>query len=145
MMKIFDKINKVMVALGMIALIAVVLIAANTPGDTIEGFWGGVSLFCFGIIFIFCIFVVISIVLAIIDGLKRDKIALLKKFGSNCVFIALVYLGVFVLDYFVEAELPVEFNVGNIILRILGCALAILGGEYMITDHSKEKKDELHF
>ena len=145
MMKIFDKLNRIMFIAGMAALAVLVLIVANSGSDTIEGFWGGVSLICLLIIFVFCIFAVISVILGVIQGVKTDKVAFLKKFACNCVGIAVVYIVVFVLDYFVEAELPFEFDLGSMILRILVCALAIIGGEYMITDHSKAKKDELHF
>ena len=145
MKKIFDKLNRIMFIAGMAALAVLVLIVANSESDTIEGFWGGVSLICFLIIFVFCIFAVISAILAVIQGLKTDKVAFLKKFACNCVGIAVVLLVIFGIDYFMGAEFPIEFNLGSIIVRIIGCALAIVAGEYMITDHSKDKNDELHF
>lgn len=145
MKKFFDKLNKVMFVAGIIALVVLVLIVSNNTVDTIEGIWSTIFLICIVVMLIVAILVVISAVLAIIEELRKDKKAFLKKFLSNVVWISIAYVVVFVLDYFHEAELPVDFNLAKLVLGVLSSAIAILGGEYMLTDHSKEEKNELHF
>lgn len=145
MKKIFDKLNKIMFVVGIVALVALVLILSYANGDVMEGIWGNISLICILLIFLYAIFVLVSAVLAIKEGFKKDKKELLKKFLSNVVWISIAYVIVFVLDYFHEAELPVTFSLGSLVFRVLLCTLAIFGGEYMLTDHSKKEKGELHF
>lgn len=145
MKKIFNKLSKIMFALGIIALIIMVLIVANTTNATIEGIWGTVMLVCLVIIFVFGMFATISVVLAIIEGLKKDKVVFLKKFLSNVVWITIAYIVPYVLDFFYEITVPIGFEISKIVLRVFLTALAIIGGEYMLADHSKEDNDELHF
>lgn len=145
MKKIFDKLNKVMFVVGIAALVILVLIISGWLDAFGESVTGAVTLICIIAVCLFGVFVAISVVLAIVDGLKKDKVAFFKKFLSNIVWITIAYAVVFGLDYFIEAELPMEFNLGKVVLQILVSSLAILGGEYMITDHSKEKQDKLHF
>lgn len=138
MKKIFDKLNKVMFVAGIAALVIMILIMSNwlsVLGDDITGI---IMMICICVACVFAIFAAISVVLATIDGFKKDKVAFLKKFLSNIVLITIAYMVVFGLDYFHVAELPMELNLGKVVLQIVVCALAILGGEYMITDHSKE-------
>lgn len=145
MKKIFDKLNKIMFVAGIVALVALVLILSNLNGNSIEGIWSTFTGICFLIIFICVIFAAVSAVLAIVEGLKKDKKAFLKKFVSNVVWISIAYVVVFVLDYFNEAEFPVDFNLPRLVFGVLSSVFAIFGGEYMLTDHCKEEKKELHF
>lgn len=141
MKKIFDKLNKVIFVAGIAAMVIMVLILSNwlsAFGDDITGI---IMMICICVACVFVVFAAISVVLATIDGFKKDKTAFLKKFISNIVLITIAYIVVFVLDYFHVAELPMDLNLGKVVLQIVVCALAIIGGEYMITDHSKEKKD----
>lgn len=135
MKKIFNKLSKIFFVLGMIALITMVLIVANT---TIDGIWGTVMLICLVIIMILCVFAIVSTILAIIEGLKKDKVAFLKKFFSNLLWVTIAYIVLYVLDYFYEFTVPIRFEIGKIVLRVLITSLAIIGGEYMLADHSKE-------
>ena len=137
--KKFDKLNKIMFAAGAAVLIILVLIAVNSSNQVIGGVWGTVLTICLLTIFLFGIFAAISVGLAIIDGVKKDKRALLKKFVSNVTWITIAYMIPYICDYFYESEFSVQFDIGKIALRILVTALAIMGGEYMLTDHSKEK------
>ena len=84
-------------------------------------------------------------VLGIVEGWKKDKIELLKKFGLNVVWVAIVYGIVWGMDYFNKVEMATELDIGEWVLRVLVIGLGIFGGEYMIADHSKDEKDELHF
>lgn len=144
MKKIFDKLNKVMFVLGIIALIVLILVLSGWLDRFGANISGLVMTTCLGIIFVFVIFAAISAVLMIVTGLKTDKVAFLKKFLSNVAWITVAYMIVLGLDYFHEAELPMEIDLGRIVLQIFGGALAILAGEYMITNHNEEK-EELHF
>lgn len=137
--KLFDRLNKIVFVAGIVALIILVLITVNSSEDIIGGMWGTISFICLLIIFIAGFFATISIVLAIIEGLKKDKVAFLKKFLSNVIWIAIVYTVPYVLDYFYESEFPVDFEFGKTVLRVLITALTIIGGEYMLIDHSKEE------
>ena len=139
MKKIFNRLSKIMFVLGLIALIIMVLIVANTTNATIDGIWGTVMLVCLVIIFVFCMFATVSVMLAIIEGLKNDKVSFLKKFFSNVVWITIAYIVPYVLDYFYEFTVPIRFEIGKIVLRVFLTALAIIGGEYMLADHSKEE------
>lgn len=134
-----------MFVLGIIALIILVLIVANTANDSIDGIWGIAILICLVVIFVFCIFAIISVVLAIMKGLKKDKATFLKKFLSNIVLMTIAYLVPYILDCFYEFKIPIEFEFGKLALRVILTALVIIGGEYMLADHSKENNDELHF
>ena len=96
-------------------------------------------------IFLFGMFAVVSVVLAIVEGMKKDKRALLKKFLSNVTWISIAYIVPCILDYFYETEFSVKFEFGKIALQVLITALAIMGGEYMLTDHGKENQDEFYF
>jgi len=139
MKKLFDRLNKIVFVAGIVALIILVLITVNSSEDIIGGMWGTVSFICLLIIFIAGFFATISIVLAIIEGLKKDKVAFLKKFLSNVIWIAIVYTVPYVLDCFYESKFPVSFEFGETVLRVLITALTIIGGEYMLIDHSKEE------
>ena len=141
----FDKLNKIMFASGMIAIITIVLIVANSTNEVIDGIWGTISLICLLVIFLFVIFAAISAVLAIVEGIKKDKRALLKKILSNVTWIAVVYIVTYGMEYFYKSELPTKVEAGKIAFRVLVTALAIMGGEYMVSNHSKENQDELHF
>lgn len=134
-----------MFVVGIIALIILVLIIVNSSGDIIDGIWGTISLMCLLVIFVFGIFAAISVVLAILEGLKKDKLSFFKKLISNVIWIAIAYIIPYGLDYFHESELPMKFELGKVVLRIFVTALAIIGGEYMLADHSEEDKDKLHF
>ena len=139
MKKIFNKLSKIMFVLGIITLIIMALIVANTTNATIDGIWGTVMLVCLIIIFVFCMFATVSVMLAIIEGLKNDKVSFLKKFFSNVVWITIAYVVPYSLDYFYEFTVPIRFEIGKIVLRVFLTALAIIGGEYMLADHSKEE------
>lgn len=145
MKKKFDKLNKMIFVAGMIAIIVLVLIAVNSTSDVIDGIWGTISGLCLLVIFLFVIFAGISNVLAIIEGLKKDKRAFLKKILYNFTWISIAYIVVYVMDYFDESAVREKFELGRIALRILVTSLAIIGGEYMLADHSKEEKEELQF
>ena len=145
MKKKFDKLNKMMFVAGMIAIIVLVLIAVNSTNDVIDGIWGTISGLCLLVIFLFVIFAGISTVLAIIEGLKKEKRAFLKKILYNFTWISIAYIVVYVMDYFDESVVHEKLELGRIALRILVTSLAIIGGEYMLADHSKEEKEELHF
>jgi len=134
----FDKLNKIIFVAGIVAIITLVLIVVNFTNEVIEGVWGTISLLCLLVIFLFGMFAVLSVVLAIIEGMKKDKRALLKKFLSNVTWISIAYIVPCILDYFYETEFSMKFEFGKIAFRVLATALAIMGGEYMITDHSKE-------
>lgn len=139
MKKIFDRLNKIVFVAGIVALIILVLITVNDSVETIEGVWGSISIICLLVIFGFGIFAAISVMLAIIDGLKKNKVAFFRKFLSNVVLFAIIYMIPYGLDYLREIEFPANFELGNIVLRVLGNALAIIGGEYMLADHSKQE------
>ncbi len=139
MKKIFDKLNKIIFVLGIIALITMLLIVVNTADATIDGILATALLICLVIIFIFCMFVAVSVILAIIEGIKKDKVAFLKKFFSNVIGITIVYTVPYVLDYFYEFAVPAKLEIGEIVLRVFLIAFAIIGGEYMLVDHSKEE------
>lgn len=141
MKKKFNKISKIFFVLGILALIMMMLIVANTTNTTIDGIWRTVMLICLVIILIMCVFAIVSGILAIIEGLKKDKVAFLKKFFSNFLWITIAYIVAYVLDYFYEFTVPIRFGGGEIVLRILLIDLAIIGGEYMLADHSKEDND----
>lgn len=138
MKKIFDKLNKIIFAIGMIAIIILVLIAANSTSDVIDGIWGTISLICLLVIFLFVIFAGISSIVAITEGLKRDKRAFIKKYLYNITWISIAFIVVYVLDYFDESVVHEKLELGRIVLRILVTSIAIMGGEYMLTDHRKE-------
>lgn len=110
-----------------------------TLWQVINSFIWEFSFICLLVIFVFAIFAIISIILAIINGLKKDKVAFFKKFLSNVGLLASVYMILYGVDYFCETEFPVKYELGNIVFRVLGTALAIIGGEYMLTDHRKEE------
>ena len=135
----FDKLNKMMFVAGMIAIIVLVLIAVNSTNDVIDGIWGTISGVCFLVIFFFLIFAGISTVLAIIEGLKKDKRAFIKKCLYNITWISIAFIVVYVMDYFDESAVHEKLVLSIIVLRILVTSLAIMGGEYMLADHSKEK------
>ncbi len=138
MKKKFDKLNKIIFAIGMIAIIILVLIAAKSTSDVIDGIWGTISLICLLVIFLFVIFAGISSIVAIIEGLKSDKRAFIKKYLYNITWISIAFIVVYVLDYFDESVVHEKLELGRIVLRILVTSIAIMGGEYMLTDHSKE-------
>ena len=144
MKKIFHKINKIVFVAGMISLLVLVLIVMNSSSEVIEGVWGALGVLCLLVIFLFVIFIAISAILVVVEGLKTDKVAFLKKYRDNVIWMTIVYTVPIVMDCFYEAALPDLFKLGNMVLRILLTALAIMGGEYMIADHSKEDEDELH-
>ena len=141
---IFNKLSKIMFVLGFIALIVMELIIVNTENDTIEGMQGTVMFVCLIISFVFCIFGAVSFVLAIIEGLKRDKVAFLKKILSNIVLVTIAYMIPYILDYFYEFTFPIQFEFSKIALSVVITSLAIISGEYMLADHSKDN-NELHF
>jgi hypothetical protein len=143
--KIFHKINKIVFVVGMISLLVLVLIVMNSSSEVIDGVWGTLGVICLLNTFLFLLFVVISAILVVVEGLKTDKVALFKKYRDNVIWMTIVYTVPTVMDCFYEAALPESFELGNMVLRILLTALAIMGGEYMIADHSKEDEDELHF
>jgi len=143
--KKFDKLNKIMFTAGIIAIIVLVLIAVNSTSDVIDGIWGTISLICLLVIFLFVIFAGISTILAIVEGLKKDARAFLKKMLYNVTWISIAYIVVYVMDYFDESVVHEKLELGRIALRILVTSLAIMGGEYMLADHSKEENEELHF
>ncbi len=146
MKKIFNKFSKIIFVLGIIALITMVLIVANTVDDaTIDGIIATTMCICLVIIFVFCMFAVVSAILAIIEGLKKDKVAFLKKIFSNVIWITIAHIVPYVLDYFYEYTVPVRIEIGRIVFRVFITAFAIIGGEYMLADHSKEDNDGLHF
>lgn len=145
MKKKFDKLNKIMFTAGMIAIIVLVLIAVNSTSDVIDGIWGTISLICLLVIFLSVIFAGISTILAIVEGLKKDARAFLKKMLYNLTWISIAYIVVYVMDYFDESVVHEKLELGRIALRILVTSLAIMGGEYMLADHSKEENEELHF
>ena len=145
MKKIFHKLSKIMFIAAMVSLVVLVMTTAYSEGDTVEGFWGGVGILCILVILVFAVFAAISVVLGIVEGWKKDKIELLKKFGLNVVWVAIVYGIVWGMDYFNKVEMATELDIGEWVLRVLVIALGIFGGEYMIADHSKDEKDELHF
>lgn len=130
---------------GSIALIILVLITVNSSNDIIDGMWGTILFICLMVILVFGVFCAISVVLGIIEGLKKDKVAFLKKFLSNAVWISIAYIVPYILDYFYEVPVSIKFEFAQIPLRVFLIALAIVGGEYMFADHSKDDKDELHF
>jgi len=130
---------------GIIAIIVLVLIAVNSTSDVIDGIWGTISLICLLVIFLFVIFAGISTILAIVEGLKKDARAFLKKMLYNVTWISIAYIVVYVMDYFDESVVHEKLELGRIALRILVTSLAIMGGEYMLADHSKEENEELHF
>ena len=63
----------------MVAVITLLLILVNS-GEVVEDFWGYVLMVCVFILFIVAIFLVINIVLAFIEGWKKDK----KEFFKLC-------------------------------------------------------------
>lgn len=137
MKKLFDKINKIVFVIGMVAILALVLIAMCYPGDTINGIWGTISFICFLLIFILVIFLVISVVLAFIEGLKKDKTAFLKKVVLNILWFAVAYIVVYILDCVKQSEISTNINLGKAALQILVSAVGIVGGEYMLTSHKE--------
>ena len=145
MKKIFNKFSKIIFVLGIIALITMVLIVANTADATIDGILATAMLICLVIIFVFCMFAVVSVILAIIEGLKKDKVAFLKKIFLDVIWITIAHIVPYILDYFYEYTVPVRFEIGRIVLRVFITTFAIIGGEYMLADHSKEDNDGLHF
>lgn len=145
MKNIFNKLSKIMFVAGSIALIILVLITVNSSNDIIDGMWGTILFICLMVILVFGVFCAISVVLGIIEGLKKDKVAFLKKFLSNAVWISIAYIVPYILDYFYEVPVSIKFEFAQIPLRVFLIALAIVGGEYMFADHSKDDKDELHF
>lgn len=139
MKKIFHKLSKIMYIAAMVALVILLMTIAYSEGDTIEGFWGGVGILCILVILLFGIFAAISVVIGIVAGWKKDKKELLKKFGLNLVWVSLVYGIVWVLDYINKVEMATEYDLGEWVLRVLVISLGILGGEYMLKDHSKDE------
>lgn len=89
-------------------------------------------------------FATVSVILAITEGLKKDKVAFLKKVFSNVIWITIAYIVPYVLDYFYEYTVPVRFEIGKIVIRVFLTAFAIIGGEYMLAVHSKEVDGEVY-
>ena len=139
MKKILDKVNKVVFTAGIVALITLVLIMVCSESDTIEGTWGMVSFGCILVIFVFAIMGLISMVMATIEGLKKDRRTFLKKMFSNVMGIALAYVVIYGVDCFRGGELQ-AFDLGKAVAQILAGAFAVIAGEYMILDHSKRRK-----
>ncbi|MBE7043873.1 MAG: hypothetical protein E7399_10370 [Ruminococcaceae bacterium] len=139
MKKILDRLNKIVFVAGIMAAIIILLMAVIDSVETIDGVWGTLFVICILLISVFAIFVVISMIMAIVDGVKKDKVAFLKKVLSNIVFISIVYMIPYGLVFFYEIEFPADLQLGNIVIRILITTLSIIGGEYMLANHSKEE------
>ena len=138
MKKLLDKINKVVFIAGMLAIVTLVLCVATIGNGTLNGLMNCVIITYLLIVGIFIIFAIIAFVMALLEGMKKDKIAFFKEFASNCVFILIGYVIIFAFDYFAEEKSTMLFHVPKMIVHILSMACAIVAGKYMISKHANE-------
>ena len=138
MKKKFQKLSKIVFVAGIIALIALVLIAfggETITNQTVDGIFAVLVFLCLGICVLTIIFTVINFILAFIDGMKHDKKTFLKRFIVQ--FFLMVFIYVFL---HVTSDVEKEFRIVDILIRSLAMSVGIIGGEYMISPPKDEEE-----
>ena len=142
MKKKFQKISRIVFIAGILALLALIIIVANTSATsdgTIDGGLGFLTLACIIVMLVTGILAVINCILAFVEGIKKNRKGFLKRFGVQ--FLVMVFIYMFL--HF-TSDVKKEFDILELVLRSLIMSAGIMGGEYMIAP-PKDEEEELHF
>ena len=134
MEKKFIKISRIVVLASFFALLLLIgAIWSQSEGiiklpDTI---FMGISLLCLIVIFFACICIVIAFFLSVIEGIKTDKLTLLKKFICYFVIVAVILIVTKIIG---KTE---EWNVGGLLINVIRTIPVFFSVDYIFIN----KKD----
>lgn len=128
MKKKFDKMNKVMAGVGMIGLLLLVALAASNEDGVSEGFPFVLEI-CLLAILGFLICLMISVVLAFIEGWKNNR----KDFFKKVIELFGAFFVTYTILTFLDGD-PINFL--KIVMHAGIAVVGIIGGEYMLRNHA---------
>lgn len=136
MKKKFRKFGEIAFVIGFIALAIMVAFPFIDTDGEIE-MPGIVLLFCMLGNLLLLLSVLISAIIAIVEGIREKNLGLLKKIVVQFVVFMVLYTGA---SFFIESY---SGNIGELILRSALISIGIVGVEYIF--ETPKEEDELHF
>lgn len=131
MKKMFYKISKILFVLGIVGLIGLLVLVCSGLEELTGGF-AMAAFLCVLLIFVMVINTVLAFAVMLIEGLKKDKKAVLIKILTEFGVLVLVFSLVKWIDR------TAAFDFGKIVLQCAVMTVAILGGEAILAKHEEE-------
>ena len=131
----FIKISRVVVLTSFFALLLLIG-AIWGQGEGIinlpDAVFMGISLLCLLVIFLACICIVIAFFLSVIEGIRTDKLALLKKFAGYFLLVAVVFIVIKIIGK------TQEWDVGGLLINVVRTIPVFFSVDYIFIN----KKDK---
>jgi len=98
MKKIFIKTSKLLAILSIVAIVILVCYSFGATGETVD-MPSFMSLFLFGVLFLFMVTLFIAVILDIIDCYKKDGFSFLKKYIAEIILVGVLFT---LYEYFIS-------------------------------------------